>query len=89
MDGDSNEDSTENEDEVQKLDKGPGVAVKLNVDDEKERVNVNITNVPLVSYASKASKSSYLSGMKLVILCDATAPQQLQYLFDSLKLVWG
>ncbi|GMN37179.1 hypothetical protein TIFTF001_006605 [Ficus carica] len=85
MVSDTNEDSTENEDEVQKLEKGPGVAVKLNVDDDKERVNVNITNVPLVSYAPKASKSSYISGMKLVILCDATAPQQLQYLFDSLK----
>lgn len=65
-DSDSKEDYTENEDEDQKLDKGPDVAVELKVDSDKEQVKMNITNIPVVSYApkAKASKSSILSGTK-------------------------
>ncbi|PON88393.1 Activating signal cointegrator 1 complex subunit [Trema orientale] len=65
VDSDSNEEYNENEDEDQKLDKGPDVAVELKVDSDNERVKVNITNIPVVSYAPKttASKSSTLSDM--------------------------
>ncbi|XP_010098109.2 uncharacterized protein LOC21408906 isoform X2 [Morus notabilis] len=63
VDSDSNEDYTEKEDEDQKLDKGPSVAAKLKVDDDKEGVKVDITNIPLVSYAPKASESSNLFDM--------------------------
>ncbi|XP_062087529.1 uncharacterized protein LOC133794334 isoform X2 [Humulus lupulus] len=54
-------------DEGQKLDKGPDVAVELKVDTDKERVKVNLTNVPVVSYAPKAktSTSSTLSDMRI------------------------
>ncbi|PON46901.1 Activating signal cointegrator 1 complex subunit [Parasponia andersonii] len=65
VDSDSNEEYNEHEDVDQKLDKGPDVAVELKVDRDKERVKVNITNIPVVSYAPKttASKSSTLSDM--------------------------
>ncbi|KAL5576481.1 hypothetical protein UlMin_018180 [Ulmus minor] len=62
VDSDSNDDHTENEEEDQKLDKGPDVAVELKVDNDNERVKVNITNIPLVSYAPRASKTMTLSG---------------------------
>lgn len=77
VDSDSNEDYTEKEDEDQKLDKGPSVAAKLKVDDDKG-VKVDRTNIPLVSYAPKASESSNLFGMKLIIFCDATSPDKNQ-----------
>ncbi|XP_062154994.1 uncharacterized protein LOC133863038 isoform X2 [Alnus glutinosa] len=57
-DSDSNEDTTDNEDGEQQTDKRPDVAVELKVDGVNEHVKVNITKIPLVSYAPKASKSS-------------------------------
>lgn len=69
VDSDSNEDCTQNEDENQKLDKGPDVAVELKADNDNERVKVNVTSIPLVSYAPKASNTSTLSGKKT---CQAT-----------------
>lgn len=62
---DSNVKNSENEDEEQKLDQGPSVAAELKVDGNKERVKVNVTKIPLVSYAQKVSKSSNPSGMIL------------------------
>lgn len=62
LDSDSNEDCSETEPEGQKTNKGPDVAVELKADKDNERVKVNVANIPLVSYAPKASKSS-LSGM--------------------------
>uniref|UniRef100_A0A803QVP7 K Homology domain-containing protein n=2 Tax=Cannabis sativa TaxID=3483 RepID=A0A803QVP7_CANSA len=55
--------SGSNVDDNQKLDKGPDVAVELKVDTDKEHVQVNITNVPVVSYAPKVS--STLSDMRI------------------------
>ncbi|XP_059455927.1 uncharacterized protein LOC132186121 [Corylus avellana] len=57
-DSDSNEDTTDNKDGDQQTDKRPDVAVELKVDDGNEHAKVNITKIPLVSYAPKASKSS-------------------------------
>ncbi|GLT53345.1 hypothetical protein SLA2020_266230 [Shorea laevis] len=57
-DSDSNEDTTDNENGERQTDKRPDVAVELKVDDGNEHVKVNITKIPLVSYAPKASKSS-------------------------------
>lgn len=71
FDSDSNEDANDIEDEDRKLDKRPDVAVELKLDDDNERVKVNITKTPLVSYPAKASKSSPLSGMPSNIELDA------------------
>jgi hypothetical protein len=69
-DSDSNEDTSDNEDGDQQTDKQPDVAVEPKVDGGNEHAKVNITKIPLVSYASKASKSSSPSGMPTVItLC--------------------
>lgn len=68
---DSNEETTDNE-ELDELSKEkPNVAVELKVDDNNESVEVNLTNIPLVSYAPKASKSKAVSGIKLIcfMLC--------------------
>jgi hypothetical protein len=70
-DSDSNEDTTDNEDGEQQTDKRPDVAVELIVDGVNEHVKVNITKIPLVSYAPKASKSSSPSGMPTIVLHDA------------------
>lgn len=61
VDSDTNEDNTDNEVEVQQTVNAPDVAVELKVDDEREKIKVNI-NIPLVSYPPKASKSSTPSG---------------------------
>ncbi|KAG4945067.1 Activating signal cointegrator 1 complex subunit 1 [Glycine soja] len=58
---DSNEDegTTTDTKEVDQLSKeNSGVAVELKANDNSESVKVNLTNIPLVSYAPKASKSS-------------------------------
>ncbi|XP_008228473.1 PREDICTED: uncharacterized protein LOC103327882 isoform X1 [Prunus mume] len=63
MNSDSNEDTSENEGEDQKLEKGTDVAVELNVEGDSEQVKVNLTHIPLVSYAPKTSKASTLSDL--------------------------
>ncbi|CAL8132020.1 unnamed protein product [Prunus armeniaca] len=63
MNSDSNEDTSENEGEDQNLEKGTDVAVELNVEGDSEQVNVNLTHIPLVSYAPKTSKASTLSDL--------------------------
>ncbi|KAL5152525.1 hypothetical protein HKD37_13G038632 [Glycine soja] len=58
---DSNEDESTTTDtkKVDQLSKeNSGVAVELKVNDNSKSVKVNVTNIPLVSYAPKASKSS-------------------------------
>ncbi|KAF7843379.1 Activating signal cointegrator 1 complex subunit 1 [Senna tora] len=63
LDTDANEETTDNE-ELDELSKEePNVAVELKVKDSNESVEVNLTNIPLVSYAPKASKSSALSDL--------------------------
>lgn len=69
MDSDSNEDCSQNEDEDQKLGKGPDGTVELKAANDNERVKVDKTSIHLVSYAPKASSSSTLSGKKT---CQAT-----------------
>ncbi|XP_022149236.1 uncharacterized protein LOC111017681 isoform X3 [Momordica charantia] len=56
-DSDTNEDNTDNEVEDQQTVKAPDVAVELKVEDQSEQIKVNI-NIPLVSYAPKASKTA-------------------------------
>ncbi|XP_021801400.1 A-kinase anchor protein 7-like isoform X4 [Prunus avium] len=63
LNSDSNEDTSENEGEDQKLEKGTDVAVELNVEGDSEQVKVNLTNIPLVSYAPKMSRASTLSDL--------------------------
>ncbi|PQQ08700.1 uncharacterized protein Pyn_02468 [Prunus yedoensis var. nudiflora] len=63
LNSDSNEDASENEGEDQKLEKGTDVAVELNVEGDSEQVKVNLTNIPLVSYAPKMSRASTLSDL--------------------------
>ncbi|XP_065866643.1 uncharacterized protein [Euphorbia lathyris] len=60
---DSTED-TDNEDKGQEMSKGCNVAVKLNVEDDRH-VKVDLSSIPLVSYASKAPslKSPYELGI--------------------------
>lgn len=70
-DSDSNEDATDNEVGHRQLEKQPDVPVELKTDDDNERVKVNRSKIPLVSYAPKASKSSPLSGMPTIILHDS------------------
>ena len=68
LDTDSNEDedTTENK-EVDHLSKeNADVVVELKVEDDSESAKVNLTNIPLVSYAPKSSKSSTSSGMKTI-----------------------
>ncbi|XP_034209996.1 uncharacterized protein LOC117623210 isoform X1 [Prunus dulcis] len=63
MNSDSNEDTSENGGEDQKLEKGTDVPVELNVEGDSEQVKVNPTQIPLVSYAPKTSKASTLSDL--------------------------
>jgi activating signal cointegrator complex subunit 1 len=44
------------------------VAVELKVDDDSKSVKVNLTSIPFVSYAPKASKPSTSSGMEQYVL---------------------
>lgn len=53
--------SDSNEDKDKDLSKGSDVAVALKVEDDNY-VKVDLTSMPLVSYAPKASKSTTLSG---------------------------
>ncbi|XP_012073402.1 uncharacterized protein LOC105635028 isoform X2 [Jatropha curcas] len=62
MESDSNEDASDAEDKDQELSKGSDVAVELKVEDDNH-VKVDLTSIPLVSYASKASKSPTLSDL--------------------------
>ncbi|XP_027344420.1 uncharacterized protein LOC113856670 isoform X2 [Abrus precatorius] len=64
-DNDSNEDedATNNKEVDQLSKKNADVTVELKVDDNSESVKVNLTNIPLVRYAPKASKSSALSDL--------------------------
>ncbi|KAI5311265.1 hypothetical protein L3X38_000312, partial [Prunus dulcis] len=61
MNSESNEDTSENEEEDQKLEKGTDVAAELNVEGDSEQVEVNLTHIPLLSYAPTTSKASTLS----------------------------
>ncbi|KAA8541770.1 hypothetical protein F0562_022922 [Nyssa sinensis] len=61
LDSDSNAGTSEDEVKNQQIERAPDVAVKLKVEDDGEHVKVGITNIPLVSYPPKASKSSALS----------------------------
>ena len=63
---DENHDSDSNEEADISSDTEPNVAVELKVNDSNESVEVNLANIPLVSYTPKASKSSTLSGMKII-----------------------
>lgn len=53
--------SDSNEDKDKDLSKGSDVAVALKVEDDNY-VKVDLTSMPLVSYAPKASRSTTLSG---------------------------
>ncbi|CAK9161513.1 unnamed protein product [Ilex paraguariensis] len=58
LDSDSNRDTSDEEDKDLHFDKATHVAVELKAESSSERVKVDITNIPLVSYAPKASNSS-------------------------------
>jgi activating signal cointegrator complex subunit 1 len=67
LDTNSNEaeDTTDNNKEVDQLSKeNADVAVEHKVDDDSKSVKVNLTSIPFVSYAPKASKPSTSSGME-------------------------
>ncbi|MED6204824.1 hypothetical protein PIB30_012324 [Stylosanthes scabra] len=57
------EDTTENKEVDQLSKENADVAVELKVEDGSAAVKVNLTNIPLVSYAPKASKSSTSSDL--------------------------
>ncbi|XP_028796836.1 uncharacterized protein LOC114752271 isoform X4 [Neltuma alba] len=58
LESDSNEENTDNEEQDALSEEKPNVAVEVKVRDSNESVEVNLTNIPLVSYAPKATKSS-------------------------------
>ncbi|XP_028789476.1 uncharacterized protein LOC114745483 isoform X1 [Neltuma alba] len=58
LESDSNEENTDNEEQDALSEEKPKVAVEVKVRDSNESVEVNLTNIPLVSYAPKATKSS-------------------------------
>lgn len=62
LDSGSNEGSSDEEDKDLQLEGAPHVAVELKAGEDNEQVKVAITNVPIVSYPPKASKSSTLEG---------------------------
>ncbi|XP_058004056.1 uncharacterized protein LOC131180707, partial [Hevea brasiliensis] len=62
VESDPNEGTSDNEDKDQEFSRGSDVAVELKVEDDKN-VKVDLTSVPLVSYAPKASKPSTLSDL--------------------------
>lgn len=68
LDSNSNEENSESEGEDQNLEKRPDVAVELKVEGDRQHVKVNLTNIPLVSYALKSSRAATLSGMKVIIM---------------------
>ncbi|XP_058780563.1 uncharacterized protein LOC131654155 [Vicia villosa] len=57
------EDTTDNKEGDQPSKEIADVAVELKVDDDSKSVKVNYTNIPLVSYAPKASKASTSSDL--------------------------
>ncbi|XP_020226254.1 uncharacterized protein LOC109807932 isoform X2 [Cajanus cajan] len=57
-DSNEDEDTTDNKEEDQLSKEKADVAVELKVDDNSEMVKVNLSNIPIVSYTPKASKSS-------------------------------
>ncbi|TKY48197.1 Activating signal cointegrator 1 complex subunit 1 [Spatholobus suberectus] len=62
-DSNEDEDTTGNKEVDQPSKENANVAVELKVDDNSESVKVNLANIPLVSYAPKASKSSASSDL--------------------------
>ncbi|XP_050234297.1 uncharacterized protein LOC126682607 [Mercurialis annua] len=60
VESNSNEDTTDNEKKDQESSKGNDVAVELKVEDDR-LVKVDLTSIPMVSYAPKASRSPTLS----------------------------
>lgn len=68
LDADSNEaeDTTDNKEVDQLSKENADVAVDLKVDDDCGSVKVNLTSIPLVSYAPKASKPSASSGIGII-----------------------
>ncbi|KAJ4831720.1 hypothetical protein Tsubulata_038269 [Turnera subulata] len=64
LESDSSEDASDNESEDQGLNKGRDVAVDLKVE-STEHVTVDLTSMPSVSYAPKASKSSSPSDLRI------------------------
>ncbi|KAM7475984.1 hypothetical protein LguiB_023227 [Lonicera macranthoides] len=63
LDSGSNEGSSDEEDKDLQLEGAPHVAVELKAGADNEQVKVAITNVPIVSYPPKASKSSTLEDL--------------------------
>lgn len=61
----SSDQNTDNREQDDSSKEKPNVVVELRARDSIESVRVNITNIPLVSYAPKASKSPDFSGMKI------------------------
>ncbi|XP_070672658.1 uncharacterized protein [Malus domestica] len=59
LDSNSNEENSESEGEDQR----PDVAVELKVEGDRQHVKVNLTNIPLVSYALQSSKAATLSDL--------------------------
>ena len=76
LDSGLNEDESDNEDEDQKLEKRSDVPIEVKAD-----VKMNMTNIPLVSYAPKSSKSSTLSGMETILIDEKLIKMQnvIQY----------
>ncbi|KAK4269343.1 hypothetical protein QN277_022512 [Acacia crassicarpa] len=58
LESNSNEENTDNEEQDDLSEEKTNVVVELKAHNSNESVEVNLTNVPLVSYAPKASKSS-------------------------------
>ncbi|KAI4329224.1 hypothetical protein L6164_021511 [Bauhinia variegata] len=65
LDADSSGDATDNEEVDQLSKEEPNVVVKLEVYDSSESVKVNLTSIPLVSYAPKVSNSSASSDLRI------------------------
>lgn len=64
----SNEDASDNEENEQQVDREHKAAVELKLGNNTERVKVDITSIPLVSYEAKASGPSTSSGENHCIL---------------------
>lgn len=77
LDNDGNGDTSDEEDRNLQFNRAPTIAVKLKAQEDNESSKVDISNIPLVSYPPKASKSSTLeektpalSGMETIIFCN-------------------
>lgn len=62
VDSDSNEETSDKENKDEQLGEVPKVAVELKAGDGNDGVKVDITSIPLVSYAPKASPSLLSTG---------------------------